>query len=77
MQPYDSDASIDVKAPTTIMKGDGDVIDIIAYVTEASAPISLQVYQPLGFDVSYGHVLIFLGSFWKKYSFGFFVKLVL
>jgi hypothetical protein len=51
LQQYDSTASIDSSSPTALKKGDGDIITIVAYITEPSAPFSIQAFQPLGYDV--------------------------
>jgi len=52
-QPYESKmAFVDGTTPLAINKGDGVIIEIEAYITNPSAPITLQVFQPLGLDVS-------------------------
>ena len=45
---------VDGTTPLSINKGDGTIIEMEAYITTPSAPVSLQVFQPLGLDVSHG-----------------------
>jgi hypothetical protein len=52
LQQYDSVADLSPDAPDVIAKGDGDLVEILAFITEPAASVSLTVFQPLGYDVS-------------------------
>ena len=52
MKVYDATISIPTSIPATLAKGDSLLIQIDAIITEPTAEITLEVFEPLGYVVS-------------------------